>query len=177
MKGVPSSPTLAAGLTVWLCTMNEEHRGLCLVYAPLVPEQLPQEEGKPGGFGTRKLPWTEKNTGADIQEAWKEHANEGNMDKQESNGENVLRRNMEVEGDADLTMSVVEHEDGFILVLNIPEKDSSIKFFIDFWYLNSVSQFNPYLTPRINNLLECLRKEKFLTMTDLCKGYWEAPMS
>lgn len=52
-------------------------------------------------------------------------------------------------------------------VVLVPKKDGSIRFCIDFRYLNSVSQFDSYPTPRIDDLLERLGKAKYLTTIDL----------
>ncbi|XDV30635.1 hypothetical protein PO909_033505 [Leuciscus waleckii] len=41
-------------------------------------------------------------------------------------------------------------------VVLVPKKDGSIRFCIDFRYLNSISQFDSYPTPRIDELLERL---------------------
>ncbi|XP_023814763.2 uncharacterized protein LOC111947970 [Oryzias latipes] len=62
-------------------------------------------------------------------------------------------------------------------VVLVPKKDGTIRFCIDFRYLNSVSKFDSYPTPRIDNLIECLGKAKFLTTIDLCKGYWQVPLT
>lgn len=48
-------------------------------------------------------------------------------------------------------------------VVLVLKKNSSIRFCIDFRYLNSVSQFGSYLTPIIDDLLELLGKAKYLT--------------
>lgn len=52
-----------------------------------------------------------------------------------------------------------------------------MRFCIDFRYLNSISQFDSYPTPRIDDLLEQLGKAKYLTTIDLCKGYWQVPLT
>ncbi|XP_035988756.1 uncharacterized protein LOC118561082 [Fundulus heteroclitus] len=62
-------------------------------------------------------------------------------------------------------------------VVLVPKKDSSIRFCIDFRYLNSVSKFDSYPTPRIDDIIERLGKAKYLTTIDLCKGYWQVPLS
>ncbi|XP_034565106.1 uncharacterized protein LOC117830889 isoform X3 [Notolabrus celidotus] len=62
-------------------------------------------------------------------------------------------------------------------VVLVPKKDGSIRFCIDFRYLNSISLFDSYPTPRIDDLLERLGKAKYLTTLDLCKGYWQVPLT
>lgn len=59
----------------------------------------------------------------------------------------------------------------------VPKKDGTIGFCIDFRYLNSVSKFDSYPTPRVDDLIERLGKAKYLTTIDLCKGYWQVPLS
>lgn len=62
-------------------------------------------------------------------------------------------------------------------VVLVPKKDGSIRFCIDFRYLNSVSLFDSSPTPRIDDLLERLGKAKYLTTLDLSKGYWQVPLT
>lgn len=62
-------------------------------------------------------------------------------------------------------------------VVLVPKKDGTIRFCIDFRYLNSISKFDSYPTPRIDDLIERLGKAKYLTTIDLCKGYWQVPLT
>uniref|UniRef100_A0A8C5GD01 Gypsy retrotransposon integrase-like protein 1 n=1 Tax=Gouania willdenowi TaxID=441366 RepID=A0A8C5GD01_GOUWI len=62
-------------------------------------------------------------------------------------------------------------------VVLVPKKDGSIRFCIDFRYLNTISQFDSYPTPRIDDMIERLGKAKYLTTIDLCKGYWQLPLA
>lgn len=62
-------------------------------------------------------------------------------------------------------------------VVLVPKKDESMRFCIDFRYLNSISMFDSYPTPRIDDLLERLGKARYLTTIDLCKGYWQVPLT
>ncbi len=59
----------------------------------------------------------------------------------------------------------------------VPKKDGSLRFCVDFRYLNSVSRFDSYPTPRIDELVDRLGKAKWITTIDLCKGYWQVPLS
>lgn len=59
----------------------------------------------------------------------------------------------------------------------VPKKDGTIRFCLDFRKLNAVSKFDPYQMPRVDELIERLSKAQFLTTLDLCKGYWQVPLS
>jgi len=62
-------------------------------------------------------------------------------------------------------------------VVLVPKKDGTIRFCINFRYLNSVSKFDSYPTLRMDELTERLGKAKYLTTIDLSKGYWQVPLS
>lgn len=40
-----------------------------------------------------------------------------------------------------------------------------------------ISQFNTYLMPRIDKLIEQLGPARFITTLDLTKGYWQVPLT
>ncbi|GAA6101503.1 uncharacterized protein LOC120486734, partial [Tachysurus ichikawai] len=63
------------------------------------------------------------------------------------------------------------------LILLVPKKDGSLGFCLDFRKLNSVSRFDPYPMQRVDELLEKFGHAKFLATLDLCKGYWQVPLS
>lgn len=48
---------------------------------------------------------------------------------------------------------------------------------MDFRYLNSISRFDSYPTPRIDELIDRLGQAKWITTIDLCKGYWQVPLT
>lgn len=62
-------------------------------------------------------------------------------------------------------------------VVLVPKKDGSLRFCVDFSKLNAVSAFDPYPMPRVDELIEQLGKAKYLTTLDLCKGYWQVPLT
>ncbi len=56
-------------------------------------------------------------------------------------------------------------------IVLVPKKDGTLRFCLDFRKLNSVSNFDPYPMPRVDELVERLGRAKYLTTLDLCKGY------
>lgn len=48
---------------------------------------------------------------------------------------------------------------------------------VDFRYLNAVSQFDPYPMPRIDDLVERVGIEEYITTLDLSKGYWQVALA
>ncbi|XP_066509706.1 uncharacterized protein [Hoplias malabaricus] len=62
-------------------------------------------------------------------------------------------------------------------VVLVPKKDGGLRFCIDFSKLNALSAFDPYPMPRADDLIERLGKAKVLSTVDLCKGYWQVPLS
>lgn len=53
----------------------------------------------------------------------------------------------------------------------VPKKDGKL----DFCYLNSVSKFDSFPMPLIEELIEKLGKAEFISTIDLCKGYLQMP--
>ena len=62
-------------------------------------------------------------------------------------------------------------------VVLVPKKDGSLRFCIDFRYLNSVSAFDPYPMPRIDEMVERVGRASYITTLDLSKGYWQLAMA
>lgn len=62
-------------------------------------------------------------------------------------------------------------------VVLVPKKDGTLRFCIDFSRLNSISAFDPYPMPRVDELVERLGNAKYLSTLDLCKGYWQIPLA
>lgn len=62
-------------------------------------------------------------------------------------------------------------------VVLVPKKDGGLRFCVDFSKLNSISAFDPYPMPRVDELVERLGKAVYLSTLDLCKGYWQVPLT
>ncbi len=68
--------------------------------------------------------------------------------------------------------STSEWSSPIVLVL---KKHGTLRFCLDFRKLNSVSKFDPYPMPRVDELVERLGRSKYHTTLDLCKGYRQVP--
>ncbi|KAK7915896.1 hypothetical protein WMY93_011657 [Mugilogobius chulae] len=62
-------------------------------------------------------------------------------------------------------------------VVLVPKKDGSLRFCIDFRYLNAISNFDPYPMPRIDELLERVGSAAYITTLDLSRGYWQLALA
>lgn len=61
-------------------------------------------------------------------------------------------------------------------IVLVPKPDGSTRFCMDFRALNSISTFDAYPIPRIDELIEKLGEAKYITTIDLTKGYWQVPL-
>ena len=50
-------------------------------------------------------------------------------------------------------------------------------FCVNFKKVNSLSKFDAYPMPRIEEIISRLGPSKYITKLDLCKGYWQVPLS
>ena len=48
---------------------------------------------------------------------------------------------------------------------------------VDYRRLNSISEADAYLMPRIDELLDKLGNAKYITTLDLTRGYWQVPVA
>ena len=62
-------------------------------------------------------------------------------------------------------------------IVLVKKKDGSIRLCVDYRKLNNLSQSDAYPMPRIEDLIDKLGKAKYLTTLDLCKGYWQVPVT
>ena len=56
-------------------------------------------------------------------------------------------------------------------------KPVGFRICIDYRNLNSVSNFDPFPLPRMEELIESLAGTKYITKLDLTKGYFQIPLS
>ena len=56
-------------------------------------------------------------------------------------------------------------------------KDGTLCSCVDYRRLNSVSKADAYLMPRIDELIDCLGRVKYVTTLDLTRGYWQVPVA
>ena len=61
-------------------------------------------------------------------------------------------------------------------IVLVRKKDKTLRLCVDYRRLNTVSEFEAYPMPRIEDLLDSLGKARFLTTLDLAKGYWQVPV-
>uniref|UniRef100_A0A3P9LR23 Gypsy retrotransposon integrase-like protein 1 n=1 Tax=Oryzias latipes TaxID=8090 RepID=A0A3P9LR23_ORYLA len=83
------------------------------------------------------------------------------------------------EVDAMLSSGVIEpsNSEWCSPVVIVTKKDGSLRICIDFRKLNSVSEFDAYPMPRIDDLLEKIGSAAYITTLDMCKGYWQVPLA
>lgn len=80
--------------------------------------------------------------------------------------------------DVMLLLAVVEpsSSDWCSPVVLVPKREGTIRFCIDFRQVNTLSKVDPYPMPRIDDLVECLGKAKYISTIDLSRGYWQVPL-
>ena len=61
-------------------------------------------------------------------------------------------------------------------MIPVKKKDGSVRICIDFRRLNAVTTPDPYLMPRIDDIIDCLGNAKFLSKFDLAKGFHQVPV-
>uniref|UniRef100_A0A8C5Q151 ribonuclease H n=1 Tax=Leptobrachium leishanense TaxID=445787 RepID=A0A8C5Q151_9ANUR len=62
-------------------------------------------------------------------------------------------------------------------IVLVPKPDGSWRFCNDFRKLNSVTKFDTYPMPRVDELIDRLGTARYLTTLDLTKGYWQIPLT
>ncbi len=58
----------------------------------------------------------------------------------------------------------------------IRKPDGSIRLCIDYRCLNSVTQPDPYMMPKVQDLLDRISQARWLSKLDLNKGFYQIPL-
>ena len=58
----------------------------------------------------------------------------------------------------------------------VPKKAGGVRICVDYRQLNQHTKFDSYPMPRVDELLDAIGQARYLTMLDLCKGYWQVPL-
>ena len=62
-------------------------------------------------------------------------------------------------------------------IVVVPKRNGELQLCVDYRRLNSVSQLDSYLMPRIDELIDRVGKANFITTLDLTTGHWQIPMA
>ncbi|KAJ8050863.1 hypothetical protein HOLleu_04222 [Holothuria leucospilota] len=58
-------------------------------------------------------------------------------------------------------------------IVVVPKPDGSVRVCTDYRRLNSKSKFDPYVMPRVDDILDKVGNAKFITTLDLTKGFYQ----
>ena len=59
----------------------------------------------------------------------------------------------------------------------VGKKDGSLRLCVDYRQLNAVTWTDAYPMPRIDDLIDQVGRERYLTTLDLARGYWQVPVA
>ena len=58
----------------------------------------------------------------------------------------------------------------------VVKKDGANHICVDYRRLNAFTKCDAYPMPRIDEMLDAVRKARYITTLDLAKGYWQVPL-
>lgn len=58
----------------------------------------------------------------------------------------------------------------------VKKKDGGNRICVDYRKVNTVTKFDSYPMPRVDEMLDAVGKAQFITTLDLAKGYWQVPL-
>ena len=59
----------------------------------------------------------------------------------------------------------------------VPKPDGSTRFCVNYKKVNKLSKFDAYPMPLIEEVIEKIGPAKYISKLDLCKGYWQIPLT
>ena len=62
-------------------------------------------------------------------------------------------------------------------IVLMKKKDGTIRLCIDYRQLNAVSRVDAYPMPRIDDIIDQLGQDQYISTLDLTKGYWQVPVA
>ena len=62
-------------------------------------------------------------------------------------------------------------------IIPVSKKDGSVHLCVDFRQINAVSVPDPYLMPRVDEIIDCLGKAQYLSKLDLNKGFHQVSVN
>jgi len=58
----------------------------------------------------------------------------------------------------------------------VRKSDSTLRLCTDFRKINAVTVYDPFPLPRVENLLDRVGQDRFLTKLDMSRNYWQIPL-
>ena len=61
-------------------------------------------------------------------------------------------------------------------IVVVKKKDGSNRICVDYRKFNTITKFDAYPIPRIDEMLDAIGNAKYISTLDLAKEYWQTPM-
>ena len=59
----------------------------------------------------------------------------------------------------------------------VKKTDGTLRFCINFCWVNNISEADAYPMPWIEDLIDCLGQANYISTLDLTREYWQVPLS